>query len=75
MVAWFVLLFVRLKEASYVARRQVAAQGLVEYAIIIMLIAIVVVGILTTLGDGLCEGWYLKLVGEGSPFHRPGASC
>ncbi|HEX6292200.1 MAG TPA: Flp family type IVb pilin [Herpetosiphonaceae bacterium] len=75
MLAWFVLRFVRLGEASFAAKRRVAAQGLVEYALIIMLIAIVVIGIMTTLGQTLCTGWYLSLVGPGSPFEVPGASC
>jgi pilus assembly protein Flp/PilA len=75
MLAWLVPLFVRLGEASFAAKRRVAAQGLVEYALIIMLIAIVVVAILTTLGQTLCTTWYIKLVGPGSPFHVPGASC
>ncbi|HEY0738028.1 MAG TPA: hypothetical protein VGD69_24140 [Herpetosiphonaceae bacterium] len=75
MLARFVPLFVRLGEASFSAKRRVAAQGLVEYSLIILLIAIVVIAIITTLGQTLCTGWYLKLVGPGSPFEVPGASC
>ena len=75
MLAQFVPLFVRLGEAIFSTKRRVAAQGLVEYALIILLIAIVVIAIMTTLGQNLCTGWYIKLVGPGSPFHVPGASC
>jgi hypothetical protein len=75
MLAWFVLFYVQFQTAGFSMKRRVAAQGLVEYALVIMLISIVVIGILTTLGNNLCTGWYLKLVGEGSPFHYPGASC
>lgn len=75
MWTWLLILVVRFSEAFFGLRRRAAAQGLVEYAIILSLIAVVVVGILTALGRTLCTGWYIKLVGPGSPFYNPGASC
>lgn len=75
MWAWLLPLIVRLCEVFGGARRRVAAQGLTEYAIIICFVAIVVVGILTTLGRTLCTGWYLKLVGPNSPFYNAASSC
>ena len=69
-------LFVLLSEGSLTLKRRAAAQGLVEYAVILMLMAIVVIGIMSTLGKTLCTAWYEKLVVDpSSPFHMAGASC
>lgn len=75
MWAWLLPLIVRWYEAITGVRRRVAAQGLTEYAVIICFVAIVVVGILTTLGRTLCTGWYQKLVGPGTPFYDAAAKC
>lgn len=43
-------------------RRQTAGQGLVEYALIVVFIAIVVIGAVAVLGNTLCTEWYVKIV-------------
>lgn len=75
MWSWLLPLLVRLSETLFGVRRRVAAQGLTEYAVVICFIAVVVIGILTTLGRTLCTTWYLKLVGPGSPFYDATTSC
>jgi hypothetical protein len=45
----------------YSLQRRVAAQGLVEYALILMFVAIVVVGILAIIGKTTCALWYEEI--------------
>lgn len=46
----------------FVLRSRAAGQGLVEYGLILVLIAITVVGILTLVGQTISTVWYEKLV-------------
>ena len=43
-------------------KRHVAGQGLVEYALILVFVAIVVMVILATVGNTICTNWYSKLM-------------
>jgi hypothetical protein len=75
-VAWQLLLLARLSLADFSFRRRAAAQGLVEYALIIMLLAVVVIGIMTLVGQALCTSWYLEWFSNpSSPFYDANQSC
>jgi|GEM_PF-5150212 len=56
------LSIVSLSEAGLMQKRRLAAQGLVEYALIIAFMAIVVIGILAVVGETLCTSWWLKII-------------
>ncbi len=43
-------------------RRQTTGQGLVEYSLIIVFIAIVVIGVVAVLGNTICAEWYVEIV-------------
>ena len=43
-------------------KRQHAGQGLVEYSLILLLMAIVVIGIMTTVGQTICGNWYTEIM-------------
>ncbi|MDP9311686.1 MAG: hypothetical protein M3R24_12540 [Chloroflexota bacterium] len=58
MTALFFALFVRLSETKLSLQRRAAAQGLVEYALILAFVVIVVVGILAIIGKTTCALWY-----------------
>ncbi len=73
---WLIAFFVRLSIAKYSLQRRVAAQGLVEYALILAFMAIVVVGILAIIGKTTCWLWYDKiykqmLLGSTAPADSP----
>ena len=57
MRGWFLPMFVRLSEA----RRRVVAQGLVEYALLILFVVIVIVAILAAVSRTMCTTWYIRL--------------
>lgn len=70
MLAWLIPLLVRLSVARFAVKRRVAAQGLVEYALILVFVAIVCIAILATIGQTTCTLWYDKIYKEmllGSP--------
>lgn len=46
----------------FVLRSRTAGQGLVEYSLLLVLIAITVVGILTMVGGTVSAVWYQKIV-------------
>jgi pilus assembly protein Flp/PilA len=46
----------------FMLRSRAAGQGLVEYGLILVLVAITVVGILTIVGGTVSEAWYQKIV-------------
>lgn len=54
MTDWIKMLYVRLL-TSVQALKEEKGQGLVEYALILVLIAIVVIAIMTSLGQKTCE--------------------
>lgn len=54
MTDWIKMLYVRLL-TSVQALKEEKGQGLVEYALILVLIAIVVIAIMTALGNKTCE--------------------
>lgn len=56
MTNWIKMLYVRLLAGVGVLRDQ-KGQGLVEYALILVLIAIVVIVIMTALGKNTCEAF------------------
>lgn len=56
MTDWIKTLYVRLL-ASISALKDQKGQGLVEYALILVLIAIVVIVIMTALGKNTCEAF------------------
>lgn len=58
MIGVFFAFIVRLLEAKHSCQRRVAAQGLVEYALILAFVVIVVVGILAIIGKTTCTLWY-----------------
>ncbi len=58
MAGWSLRLYVRLSEASSSAKRRAAAQGLVEYALLVMFVALIIIAILTLVGQTLCTQWY-----------------
>ncbi len=58
MIAMFFALIVRLSETKHSLQRRAAAQGLVEYALILAFVVIVVVGILAIIGKTTCTLWY-----------------
>jgi Flp pilus assembly pilin Flp len=43
-------------------KRRPAGQGLVEYSLILLLMAIVVIGIMTTVGQTICGSWYTQIM-------------
>jgi len=43
-------------------KRQRAGQGLVEYSLILLLMVIVVIGIMTTVGQTVCGNWYTQIM-------------
>jgi Flp pilus assembly pilin Flp len=75
MVHCFLPLWIRLLTARANAARYRNGQGLVEYALILSLVALVVISILGMLGYILCTDWYLVIVGPGSPFYDPNVTC
>jgi Flp pilus assembly pilin Flp len=62
MPASLLFVVVWLSEARFASRRRVPAQGLVEYSMIILFVAIVVIAIVTIVGRTTCATWWLKLV-------------
>lgn len=46
----------------FVLRSRAAGQGLVEYGLILVLVAVTVVGILTVVGQTVSSVWYEKIV-------------
>jgi hypothetical protein len=69
------LLWANLSVTRIKLARRIAAQGLVEYALILLMVALVAVSILSALGYTLCTEWYLRIVGPESPFYAPNATC
>lgn len=61
MFMWFVALY-QWFVVPRINKRHDAGQGLVEYALILLFVAIVVIVILTTVGDTICTNWYSKLM-------------
>lgn len=61
MVGVFFAFIVRLLETKQSLHRQVAAQGLVEYALILAFVVIVVIGILAMTGQTTCRVWYEEI--------------
>jgi Flp pilus assembly pilin Flp len=43
-------------------KRKVAGQGLVEYALILLFVAIVVMVVVGAVGNTLCTNWYAQLM-------------
>jgi Flp pilus assembly pilin Flp len=43
-------------------KRQRAGQGLVEYSLILLFMAIVVIGIMTTVSQTICGSWYTEIM-------------
>jgi hypothetical protein len=68
-VAWLLFVHVRLSEAGFSFKRRAAAQGLVEYALLVMLVALIIIAILTLVGQTLCTKWYQELLA--GPFGPP----
>ncbi len=56
-------------------RRQTAGQGLVEYALIVVFIAIVVIGAVAVLGNIICTEWYVKIVDNAAFGGGPTSQC
>lgn len=54
-------LFVHLSEYNVRLQRRVAAQSLVEYALLLLFVVIVIVAILAAVGRTMCTTWYVKL--------------
>lgn len=69
------LVVVWLSEARFASRRRVPAQGLVEYALIVTFVAIVVIAIVTIVGQTTCNTWWLKLVNNTAWGSNPTTSC
>jgi Flp pilus assembly pilin Flp len=61
MAAWLLFIHVRMSEAGFSFKRRAAAQGLVEYALLVMLIALIIIAILTLVGQTLCTAWYEEI--------------
>ena len=61
MTALLFALIVRLSETKLSLQRRAAAQGLVEYALVLEIVVMVVVGILAIVGKTTCTLWYDKL--------------
>ena len=69
MAVWLLTLFIRFSEAKYSLRRRAAGQGLVEYSMVLVFVAIVIVGIVGAIGKTLCTSWYLAMFdGPIKPF-------
>lgn len=58
MAIWLLTLFVRFSEAKYSLKRRAAGQGLVEYSMVLLFVAIVIVAIVGAIGRTLCTSWY-----------------
>ncbi len=61
MFMWFVALY-QCFVVPRINKRHVVGQGLVEYALILLFVAIVVMVILAAVGDTMCTNWYSKLL-------------
>lgn len=60
MLPWMIMLF---HFAGMVhQKRQRAGQGLVEYSLILLFMAIVVIGIMTAVGQTICGNWYTEIM-------------
>ena len=57
-VVWALRLFEALRRSAYAAS---PGQGLVEYGLILVLVAIVSIAIVTVMGQTLHDNWYVKL--------------
>jgi hypothetical protein len=75
MPASLLFVVVWLSEARFASRRRVPAQGLVEYSLLIVFLAIVVIGILTVVGSTVCTNWYMKLLSGPFGPGLPSGNC
>jgi hypothetical protein len=66
---WLLSLFVRFSEAKHSVQHRESGQGLVEYSMVLLFVAIVIVAIVGAIGRTLCTSWYLAMFdGPIKPF-------
>lgn len=56
-------------------KRRVAGQGLVEYALIVLFVAIVVMVVVGAVGNTICTNWYAQLMNNAVFGSGTSVSC
>lgn len=73
MVIWIVALW-QSWITTHLQKREIAGQGLVEYALILLFVAIVVM-VVSAVGNTICTNWYAKLINNTVFANGSSVSC